>query len=293
MLRSTHAAPLFTHVRVLARRSRVGLHDGVTGPRALRPAGPAGPASSGLQLWLTLLFLAAAAPPWLARGEGDGAAPTPGAPPQHVSTCERSSRGGPSLFAADAPPLRLEIVQCNTASLPPRSALDGVTPDRWNKDLSTPLSAYLNAAYAALHGYNYTFFQVQGGFPAYNTWCRVAAVRQAAARQPPPEAILYLDGDSFIMTDLPMTLAELHGRTRAIGLDAGSIDIAWKDSVYQARHPRGAAFKADGERMRHDARRVTTHACIARRPRWDGNQRTRRAPRRSQPRAAPRSAGRT
>lgn len=147
----------------------------------------------------------------------------------HVSTCSHSTRNGPSIFEPHAsglvPLRRVEIVQCNTAALREPS----------NAQAVSDLSAYVNAGYAQLHGYQYTYMQVPPSFQqsAHTPWCRVAAVRQAASRTPPPEAVLYLDGDAFMLTDLPLTAAHLAGRSRAIGIDAGDIDIPDKDAMYQ------------------------------------------------------------
>lgn len=140
--------------------------------------------------------------------------------------CRNPSREGVSLFGGTPSQLRIVIVQCGDTAvdLPDFGMLSSGHARAFEDVPYGVQSIYLNALYAADHGYAYEYFVFNNRtIERYPTWCRVPAMRRALTQRHPPDMVLYLDLDAYIRTDLPISDAfEKTRRSRALTLDDGA-----------------------------------------------------------------------
>ena len=139
--------------------------------------------------------------------------------------CRHPPRGGISLFGGTPSNLRIAIVQCgNTAvDFPDFGSLVDGSPRDFDNIPYGVQSIYMNALYAAAHGYKYEYYVFNSKtIERYPTWCRVPTMRRSLTQRHPPDMALYLDLDAYIRTDLPMSnVFEKTNRARAMCLDDG------------------------------------------------------------------------
>jgi len=153
-------------------------------------------------------------------------------PPHNQKLCLGGPRtGSHKLFAPQKHDRSLNIVilQCNDKPLGQLPDFEMLRQGYDRVDLYRQ-SAYLNAAYAALHGYAYRYhFDNQCGGGRHKTWCKLQALHavMTSGSSPLPDAVLFLDSDAYIRTDYPLALDGLldAGFHRALALDEG--DETW------------------------------------------------------------------
>ena len=133
------------------------------------------------------------------------------------------------MFSPERVVQRITIVQCGNR-LPNVTSLvqDFRSADEWNSSSFVDQGVASTLLYALTHGYEYSYYlikpqltNVDPNLKLTHAWCRVPAMWQAIARSS-ADAVLYLDEDSYIDTELYLTVRNLPpNKLRAISLDAG------------------------------------------------------------------------